>query len=527
MAQTYTLEEAAQKLGIPAEELKRRLRDEWKNVRSFRDGATLRFRAADIDELARTLGRGSDPDLQLPDAPSDELVLPLDVEESGTQETPAAAKGAARAGAPDEDVLVLLPEEGSSSKSGSGRSKPAAKPASDSDVRLEKGARPAGRDEAAAIPTEEIEIELPASGSGRLSGSGSSGKKAGSSSGRLTGKGPKSSGRLSKANPPPEDDSSEFELSLDVDSDEFELSLHNDESEEVSLGELPASRGPRSGDSGINLANPADSGVSLEKKEPEAGSDEDIEFELSLDAGEASNRLGSKSGKKLDDSDSEFELALDDSGDAPSLEASDLAIEEEPQKDIFETDFEIPALDDESASEAVALDEADTDLESSDFDLAVDESDVSIDEESASEAVEIDEDEAPAARKKPTKARKRPAAEEVEVSEEDEAVVEEEAEVSYDEVDETESASAALRGVSRARDEEEEEEEGAPAAVAAAAPWPGWVAIPLLLGTFVLFLGGVMGYELLRGMWGYHQPDKPSMLVVDNLAKMFDVQPKE
>src|SRR5688572_20230440 len=65
MAQTYTLDEAATRLGMSSEEFKRRLKDEWKSIRSFRDGATLRFRSADIDELARSLGQASDPGLQM------------------------------------------------------------------------------------------------------------------------------------------------------------------------------------------------------------------------------------------------------------------------------------------------------------------------------------------------------------------------------------------------------------------------------------------------------------------------------
>jgi len=59
MSQTYTLEEAADKLNLSVEEFKRRLRTEWTQIRSFRDGATLRFRASEIDELARTIGAGS------------------------------------------------------------------------------------------------------------------------------------------------------------------------------------------------------------------------------------------------------------------------------------------------------------------------------------------------------------------------------------------------------------------------------------------------------------------------------------
>ena len=72
MAQYYTLEEAAQKLGLSTEEFRRRLATEWKSSpRRYPDGATLRFQSREIDELSRNLGRSSDPDLQLGDS-SDE-----------------------------------------------------------------------------------------------------------------------------------------------------------------------------------------------------------------------------------------------------------------------------------------------------------------------------------------------------------------------------------------------------------------------------------------------------------------------
>src|SRR5207248_2533781 len=89
-------------------------------------------------------------------------------------------------------------------------------------------------------------------------------------------------------------------------------------------------------------------------------------------------------GPDEEDSDSEFELTLDDSGGLVPLEAEQKA---KGEGDIFETDFEVPALDEESGSEAVALDESDTDLESSDFDLALEEGDAAGDEESGSQVV--------------------------------------------------------------------------------------------------------------------------------------------
>src|SRR5205807_3226930 len=64
----------------------------------------------------------------------------------------------------------------------------------------------------------------------------------------------------------------------------------------------------------------------------------------------------------------------------------------EGEKDIFETDFEVPALDEESGSQAVALGERDTDLESSDFDLALGDEDIAADEESGSQVVALEDE---------------------------------------------------------------------------------------------------------------------------------------
>src|SRR5438270_6744414 len=94
MAQTYTLEEAAQRLGITPDEMKRRLKDDWKTVRSFRDGPTLRFRAQEIDELARTLGLGSDPEHPPSGKPEDAPLAMADAG-AGTAFHPADSGGAA------------------------------------------------------------------------------------------------------------------------------------------------------------------------------------------------------------------------------------------------------------------------------------------------------------------------------------------------------------------------------------------------------------------------------------------------
>src|SRR5262245_12410260 len=114
MAQTYTLEEAADKLNLSIEEFKRRLRTEWTQIRSFRDGATLRFRANEIDELARTYGLGSSDEMPL--AESSPLDLPDDIGLA-----PKSKKG--DSGAPlnlddsSEEAFALAPDAPAAPKS--------------------------------------------------------------------------------------------------------------------------------------------------------------------------------------------------------------------------------------------------------------------------------------------------------------------------------------------------------------------------------------------------------------------------
>ena len=65
MAQFYTLEEAARVLGMSPEDLKQKA--QHREVRAFMDSGSWQFRVADIDELARRRGLGSDPELSLSD----------------------------------------------------------------------------------------------------------------------------------------------------------------------------------------------------------------------------------------------------------------------------------------------------------------------------------------------------------------------------------------------------------------------------------------------------------------------------
>ncbi len=515
MAQTYTLDEAAQRLGVPVDEFKRRIKDDWKALRSFRDGATLRFRSSDIDELARSLGEASDPGLQLskpekaprqPTSSEEFLLAPEDM-------TPT-----------DDSDDIFSVAAGDSGKT----KKP--KSPSDSDVRLEPDSGPksakvkkpgksSGKIKGGSGNlTEEIDLDAlagPKSGVLRPGGTDSSQKlKANKSGPNLSN--PTASNKI--PGPPPTDDimgsdsSSEFELSLDTDSDSFELQLNTDGSEEIDLGGDPAGRNVQS-QSGINLGNPRDSGVSLEKKGPDSGTllgktdpDDSDDFELSLDSDSSeldasspmeSSPLAEQTGR--DDSDSEFELSLDDNSGVTDNLVNEL--EDENKGDIFETDFSIPPVseaDAESASEVVEVESSDTDLENSDFDLALDESDIQTGEdESASQVVLLDDDSSP---QEPVGRRGAAAAGAAAAA----AAAGRRKRRDDDEVeDDDDDASTALAGARR-RTDEDDEEEAAPTGYAPPAKWPGWIIAPLALTFLFTFLGGIMSYELLKGMWGYH-----------------------
>jgi len=496
MAQFYTLEEAAQRLGIPQDDFKRRLKLEWTSIRPFRDGATLRFRAADIDELARSLGQASDAGGGAPLGPVGSA--PADTD------TPLEGGG--------EDIFTAKPgDSGKRKKSGS-----------DSDVRLDVRPKPTSSDPDAAIPTEEIALDLSGPGSSTVmkKGPGSSGKLQAPKSGANL-SGPGSSKIPSPTSKPPggPDSSSEFELSLDSDSDSFELQLTTDSSGDVNLG---PDQGAKSGQSGINLGRPTDSGVSLEKKGPKSGQpksgpkskppvpEDSDDFELSLEPTSPSGTKlgGPKSGppksapKKpspdesssefeltSEHSSSEFELTLeDDSGVVKSL--SESLEDEVPSKgDIFETDFELPQMQDESGSEVVAVDET----EASGFEVDVE--DAPADDESGSQVVLVDDD-AP--------------------------VIEDDDALAGAELEEGASASKALRGVRRG----EEDVVVGPGAVVVAGPakWGPLPAIVLFPCVIILALGGLMSFEAVRGMWGYHQPAKPGASIVRGMADTFGMK---
>jgi hypothetical protein len=468
MVQYLSLEEAAQILGISPERLKDMA--ERNEVRPFRDRGSMRFRSQEIEELARRMGKHSDPELQIGEIPparagdspsrrqakagpevfnfslgddAEKVDLGAEPRSPGSSKSKRGMSPAPKPGS-DSDVrlvadgsdldfqiaqdskvrLVQDPEPTAKTGSGKRKGNPDAqgdsgvrilgptvqsdsdvkilppgpedsdvilglqpgKKASDSDIRLEhdKGGHSGSglrRGKGApddSLVTEEINLDLdmPKEGKGDTGLSGllkSKGKGKG---------GPADSQSKKPTSGKKTDSSSDFELTPASAKDQSPLELGSDE--EVSLGELTG----KAGDSGINLQDPADSGISLEQGSgeealefdlaPDASStpkpgpiqkeDSDSEFELSMD--DSSSEEHPKL-KGEPDSDSEFELTLDDSGDLLPMEESGKKGGAAGEGDIFETDFEVPALEEDSGSQVAALDESDTDLENSEFDLAL------------------------------------------------------------------------------------------------------------------------------------------------------------
>jgi hypothetical protein len=225
----------------------------------------------------------------------------------------------------------------------------------------------------------------------------------------------------------------------------------------------------------------------------EAGSSE---FELSLE-------LGDDDGKKAPstaDSDSEFELTLDDSGGDLQAEAGAQAKSGEGEtQDIFESDFEIPALQDDGASEPATVD---TELESSDFDLALDDSELAADEESGSQVVALDE-------------------EEVEPVADDEEV-----EVDIDE----EAGFGDLEG--EEGEELEEADDTRPARVEVRekilrpAPWGPVPAVVMLPCVVVMLLVGLIGFEVVQSSVGHRPPGMMTRALNDGVLVPLGVSAK-
>jgi len=187
-------------------------------------------------------------------------------------------------------------------------------------------------------------------------------------------------------------------------------------------------------------------------------------------------------------------LTLEDSAKLAPLE------EAAEDQDVLVTDLEVGALAEDSDSQVAQLDDADTDVESSDFDLAISDEDMVPEEESGSQVValedEADADEGASTVAKPSKSKAKGKASrqglmgDAEGAEDSAVAVADE-----DEAFETEDLPVRGKGGY---------------APAAAADWGTLVPVSLFVSLFLLFMGFLASFELVRGLVGYRQPNAVS-----------------
>lgn len=291
MAQFYTLEEAARVLGMGPEDLK--LKAQHREVRAFMDSGSWQFRVADIDELARRRGLGSDPelslsdlDLEVPDGSgSDEI--DLSEFQIGTAKADLAGRtgdlAVGHSGSDDEhdvqfDDLSLPPGPLSNSSSTIIGMKSAGKRPSDSDVRLvpEPQMKDASDSDVRLMPAERR--NLPSDSDVTLVNDDPS--LPGIDSLGYPGDKPEGAGRVgssAEVSAPDAESGSDFEL---MPSGDLAAALKSESASDFELTALDASdefeatpmAGPSDSDvtasqpsaSGINLARPSDSGINLQ-----------------------------------------------------------------------------------------------------------------------------------------------------------------------------------------------------------------------------------------------------------------------
>lgn len=484
----YTLQQAAEVLGITEDELKRMAQS--REVRAFADGGSWKFRQQDIEELARTREHGSDPDIQLSDSTSfsdsdsDDILdedaqvmldaLPGDAfTDDDSAKTIIGVKGGGSAS--DSDVRLLLSDENaagdsdvrlvgdSSTSLGGGAEDDDAvdlgddisKAPSDSDIRMtfdDSVVNPSALDDARDSDfgerTEEITLREE---DFDLALSGNSASKLTEPQGIIdqsasdddldfnfdddmsTGFKVEGGSDFDLAGFDSDDElpSAKGSTAPVLDDDDLTIPLESiklQDDSDISLAPDDSDITAGAPDSGINLGRPDDSGISLESADQES-------------------------------SDSEFELSLDS----------------DSETDIFGSD-ELPAFkddDDDDQIKVAASDSSETEeVSDSDFELAIDE-DFEDDEESGSEVVAIDEDEE----------EEEPVAAEEDYGEDYE---------DYEDVAATGEPATLQRGVT--------------AAAASNPPWPGWLAAPLSITAFVLIICGMMMVEVMRNAWSHQTP---------------------
>lgn len=417
----YSLEEAAEFLGMPVDELKRMAQK--RDIRAFADKGSWKFRQQDIEELRRTRQLGSDPEIRLSDLAEggkDEHILDSDEhvvfdDSAFTNPSHPASDSAAtvigvRGGQnPDSDVRLvvtgegatgdsdvrLVPEAGPAGPGDSGEEIPLAgdiaKSPSDSDIRLTFDDSSAGRPRSIRDTEHTDEIDLDA---------------------ELAARGMKTPTPTKRQ--PPEKTESDLDFKLDDDLttgfklegqdvpfnvDEFDSdsndaiptpksrpgSFSKDETiaiddmrlddGDIDLGGISdATVGMSSSDSGINLTDADDSGISLEA---ESGQEQtsDSEFELSLDSSEDSDFFASEDMPAFKEADSAPKIAAGKGAPAPKAKAPAKAKEDSSDSEDFDLDIDDEIEIEESASDVVAIDEEDDSEDDSEDDFAEDDFD--------------------------------------------------------------------------------------------------------------------------------------------------------
>lgn len=312
--QYYSLDEAAQVLGLSKEELNR-IREQG-DLRAFADRGTWKFRKEDIDEVARQRGIGSDAQMPMLDEPdlADDQILVSEQEvgpsDSSTSST-VLGMGGSRDASSDSDIR-LVPEPSRKPGSDSDVKLIAdfdeSKPGSDSDVKV-VGSQ--GPEEDSDVRVEEPEPSLVSDSDVTLA---SNSVEASDSDVRLEPAGGGSSEELAI----PEEGDSDFELAPVDASSESDITI------------APS-------DSGISLGQPADSGISLEQPDDlSLGSDvsasqsDETEFEIPVAASQ--RRAGSETAAEID-MESDFELAPLEAESDDVSESEVVTLEDEPEVD--------------------------------------------------------------------------------------------------------------------------------------------------------------------------------------------------
>ncbi len=286
MAQEYySLEEAAEALGIAPSELNRRR--EANEIRAYRGSTGWRFKVEDIQAL-QTDQSGGDKASSKPSSGESDDVLLTDLEFEGTGESSGTVIGPTEGAAAAESDIQLTGESD-------------IRLTGESDLQLNEPSGEAAKEEPAAS-TGSSDLDLTLDGDFSFEDS------------QLT--------LQSKEGQPPSDSTVDVAGEQGMEDDDLVLGGSGSSGSDITIG----------GDSGISLVDPTDSGLSLE---------EPVEFESpdqeSLELGEDdmltfSEEADSESPTQLKADDDFLLTPLEDSGDEDSESGSQvIALDAEPE----------------------------------------------------------------------------------------------------------------------------------------------------------------------------------------------------